>query len=206
MHLSSLKNMERFRDVFLSELVDRPLNILDLGSTEMGACYRPIFQGEKWRYVGADLAPGPNVDVVLDDPYLWKEIPSGTVDIFISGQVLEHVEFFWLTMLEISRVLKPGGLACIIVPSGGYEHRFPLDCWRFYPDGMRVLANFARLNTLDVYTQWEGIGDPGSDHWADSVLVARKPKRSFPASVAVRLLQFIQLKILSVKLVSNIPG
>lgn len=195
--------MTQFRDSYLAEAGNRSLKILDLGSTEMGACYRPIFENPAWEYIGADLAAGPNVNLVLQQPYHWKEVASNSIDVFISGQVLEHVEFFWITMLEISRVLKPGGLACIIVPSGGPEHRYPLDCWRFYPDGMRALANFARLIPLEIYTQWEGIGDPGSDSWADSVLVARKPERTFLNGKAIGLLQTLQHRLLTASLVRS---
>jgi len=196
MHLSSLQNMTRFRDQYLLDRESEALTILDLGSTEMGACYRPIFDKPSWTYIGTDLAPGANVNLVLKHPYHWTEVRSGSVDVLISGQVLEHVEYFWLTMLEISRVLKPGGLTCIIVPSGGPEHRYPLDCWRFYPDGMRALANFARLNTLEIYTQWDGINDPGSDPWRDSVLVARKPSRALVNRLGVWGLQELQRKLL----------
>jgi SAM-dependent methyltransferase len=150
-----------------------------------------------------DLAPGPNVDVILHHPYRWREVASESVDVLISGQVLEHVEFFWITMLEISRVLKPGGLACIIVPSRGPEHRYPFDCWRFYPDGMRTLANTARLITERVSTQWEGSSDPGSDLWRDSVLVARKPVRRWINRQGVRLLQALQREVLLAGLVSS---
>lgn len=204
MHLSSLHNMSRFRDKFLEQEIKHSLNILDLGSTEMGACYRPVFDQPNWKYVGADLAAGPNVDIVLQHPYDWREIKSGSIDVFISGQVLEHVEYFWITMLEISRVLKPGGLACIIVPSGGPEHRYPLDCWRFYPDGMRALANFARLIPEEIYTQWEGFNDPGgSDLWCDSVLVARKPRRGLVKNLAIGTLQRLQRQILSTSLIRS---
>lgn len=204
MHLSSLHNMARFRDIHLADALDRPLTILDLGSTEMGACYRPIFERQKWEYIGVDLAPGPNVDVVLQQPYNWREVKSASIDVLISGQVLEHVEYFWITMLEIARVLKPGGLTCIIVPSGGPEHRYPLDCWRFYPDGMRSLANFSRLIPIDIYTQWEGFNDPGgSDLWCDSVLVAKKPARSPLNGLAISIFQKIQRRILATALIRS---
>ena len=204
MHLSSLHNMTMFRDRFLSGRGTERLEILDLGSTEMGACYRPIFEHPGWNYVGADLAPGPNVDIVLKHPFRWQEVASGSVDVLVSGQVLEHVEYFWITMLEISRVLKPGGLVCLIVPSGGPEHRYPIDCWRFYPDGMRALANFGRLHVEDIHTQWEGFNDPeGSDLWRDSILVARKPQRSWVKGKAVELFQCLQREVLLAGLIRS---
>lgn len=200
MHLSSLINMERFRDKYLSERMGKPLKILDLGSTEMGACYRPIFQKPGWNYVGVDLSPGPNVDLVLQRAYDWREIRSDSVDLLISGQVLEHVEFFWITALEISRVLRPGGMACLIAPSSGPEHRYPVDCWRFYPDGMRAFAKVARLECVEVYTNWENSGDPGSDFWHDTVLVVRKPRRSWLKALATRWLQSWQRRLMSYRL------
>jgi SAM-dependent methyltransferase len=200
MHLSSLLNMERFRDQYLADRFTQPLNILDLGSTEMGACYKPIFNKPSWIYVGVDLSPGPNVDVVLKRPYDWREIPSASVDVLISGQVLEHVEYFWITALEVSRVLKPGGLACIIAPSSGPEHRYPVDCWRFYPDGMCAFAKFARLHALEVRTDWNGSVDPGSDFWHDSVLIVRKPKRSVFNAIGVRALQALQRRVVTLGL------
>lgn len=203
MHLSSLINMERFRDKYLVDHFDRKLTILDLGSTEMGACYRPIFQRPEWNYVGVDLAPGPNVDVVLKRPYDWREIKSESVDLLISGQVLEHVEFFWITALEVSRVLRPGGMACLIAPSSGPEHRYPVDCWRFYPDGMRAFAKIARLHCLEVYTDWENSGDPGSDFWHDTVLIVRKPERTFMKGLAVRGLQWLQRRVLVFQLLES---
>lgn len=202
MHLSSLLNMQKFVDQFLHDQLNRPLRILDLGSTEMGACYRPIFEKPDWNYIGADLQPGPNVSLVLKDPYAWREVPTASVDVLISGQVLEHVEYFWITMLEISRVLKPGGLACLIAPSSGPEHRYPVDCWRFYKDGMLALGQFARLECLQAYTCWEDSGDPGSDFWHDSVGVFRKPRRSFVKTVALRVMQDLQHRAMTMRLVS----
>jgi SAM-dependent methyltransferase len=202
MHLSSLQNMQKFVEEFLSNSYDQPLKILDIGSTEMGACYRPIFEKKNWHYVGADLSPGPNVNLVLKTPYAWREIPSGSIDVLISGQVLEHVEYFWITMLEIARVLRPGGIACLIAPSSGPEHRYPVDCWRFYNDGMIALGRFARLERLKTYTCWDDMGDPGSDFWHDSVGVYRKPNRSWVKRCGVSLLQNAQHRLLTARLIN----
>lgn len=200
MHLSSMINMEKFRDRYLADRKAEAMNILDVGSTDIGGCYRPLFDNASWQYTGVDLTPGPNVDIVLRDAYNWSEIASGSKDLIVSGQVLEHVEYFWITALEVSRVLRPGGLACLIAPSSGPEHRYPVDCYRFYPDGMRAIAQFARLECLEAVTHWEDIGDPGSDYWHDSVVVLRKPMRSAPKAAAVRLMQAIQRRAMTWRL------
>jgi len=174
MHLSSLDKMKYFRDNYLKGKELEKLTILDLGSQDVNGTYKSIFNEPNWTYIGADAAPGKNVDLVLADPYCWRELKNANIDILISGQAFEHIEFFWLTILEVSRVLKPNGLCCIIAPSSGQEHRYPVDCWRFYPDGFAAMARFAKLDLLEVYTQWsdEEYAD-GSDEWHDTILVAR---------------------------------
>jgi SAM-dependent methyltransferase len=176
MHQSSYEKMLRFRQHYLAHKADAPLVIHDLGSMDVNGCYRPIFSEPRWRYVGIDMAAGANVDLVLQNAYIFREIASNTVDVVVSGQAFEHIRFFWITMLEIVRVLRPGGLCCILAPSSGYEHRYPYDCWRFYPDGMHALAAFAAMEVLEVSTQWEDQGyTDGSDAWHDTLLVCRKP-------------------------------
>ncbi|MEM1725222.1 MAG: methyltransferase domain-containing protein, partial [Thermoplasmata archaeon] len=42
---------------------------------------------------------------VVKDPYNWIEIEDSSVDVVISGQAFEHIEYPWLTIKEIYRVL-----------------------------------------------------------------------------------------------------
>lgn len=127
--------------------------------------------GLRW---ARDMEAGKNVDIVLRTPYVWFEIASESADVVISGQVFEHIQYFWITMLEVARVLKPGGICCILAPSSGPEHRYPTDCWRFYPDGMTSLAHFAQMKVIEAVTQWQDLGCADSDCWHDSLLVCRK--------------------------------
>lgn len=187
MHESSFRRMQAFRDHHLRGLADQPLLIVDLGSQDVNGSYQPLFVQGAWRYVGVDMAPGPNVDIVLRNPYDWREIPSASADVVISGQAFEHIEYFWISALEVARILRPGGLCCLIVPSAGPEHRYPVDCWRFYPDGLRALARFAGLEVLQAETDWEGTGGEGGSMWHDSVLVARKPQKPQPWRQRLRL-------------------
>ena len=176
MHQSSFENVIRFRDEFMEELRTKKLSILDIGSMDVNGSYREIFNDSSWCYVGADVTPGKNVDVILNNPYRWNSITTESVDVLVSGQAFEHIEYFWLTMLEITRVLRTGGICCLIAPSGGFEHRYPVDCWRFYPDGFKALARFAGLTPLRCSCrQTSGDYTDDSDLWKDTVLVARKP-------------------------------
>lgn len=156
------------------------MDILDLGSQDVNGTYKAIFDDPLWNYQGMDMASGKNVDIVLSTPYHWKEVASSSVDVLISGQAVEHIEFFWITFLEIARVLKPGGLCCIIAPSAGVEHRYPVDCWRFYTDGFEALSRFVRLETLEVYCQKKPDDryDESSNIWRDTVLISKKGRYS----------------------------
>lgn len=175
MHRSSYEKMSDFVSKYLSK--DGALRILDVGSMGINGTYKPLFGHEGWEYFGCDIAPGRNVDIVLHDPYTWSMIPTESFEVVISGQALEHIEYFWLTMLEIARVLKKGGLCCLIAPSGGHVHRFPVDCWRFLPDGWRALAKHSQLEVVETYVSARGSTgyDDGSDEWMDSVFIGRKP-------------------------------
>ena len=177
MHQSSMDKISLFKENYLSGRQNEPLKIVDLGSLDVNGSYGSIFDVPPWIYRGFDMSPGNNVHMVLEDPYNWRGVKSGSVDVLISGQVFEHIEFFWITMLEIARILRSKGLCCIIAPSGGFEHRYPVDCWRFYPDGFSALARYAGLKVLEVSTQWTPdakytIDD--SNTWKDTMVVCIK--------------------------------
>lgn len=194
MHQHSLDLMADFRRHHLDARNNEALTILDLGSRDFNGSYREVLAHPGWRYIGVDLTPGPNVDVVLQDAYHWRELRSESADVLVSGQTFEHTEFFWETMAEIARVLKPGGLCCIIAPSCGPEHRYPRDCWRIFPDGFAAVARYAHLEVLDAHTQWEDLPeyDYENNKWHDSVLIARKP--ALPRGLRLRLAFFSWLK------------
>lgn len=182
MHDSSLKNMDQFIKTYLDKNND--YRILDIGSQDVrnddAYTYKALLRNEdgqgEWSYIGCDMVPGKNVDVVLESVYHWSRFRTESIDCVISGQALEHIEFFWLTFLEIFRVLKQGGVCCIIVPSAGPEHKYPLDCYRYYPDGLKALCKYVGFDVIETYMQWDKAVFPDMDEiWKDSVLVCRKP-------------------------------
>ena len=176
MHESSLLRMEWFIKTYLEP--ERRYHVLDVGSYGVNGTYRHLFPQNRFQYVGLDISPGPNVDIVPNNIYNWNEIQDDQFDIVISGQAFEHIEFFWLTIQEMVRVLNKGGLICIIAPNGFGEHRYPVDCWRFFSDGMIALARYTSLTVIHAHTN--AAPSPKHHRWfskyyADSMLIALKP-------------------------------
>ena len=114
------------------------LNVLDVGSYNVNGTFRPLVENRGWRYTGVDTIAGPNVDVVTVNPFLFP-FGDGTFDVVISGSTMEHVTAIWEWLPELVRVLRPGGFLAIHTHWKFPEHRYPVDCWRIMPDGMRYL-------------------------------------------------------------------
>lgn len=199
MHLSTYRRMKYFADTFVSKVEKSPISIYDIGSYNVNGTYKDFFEASHYNYIGVDIENGPNVDICIKSHYNWREIKSDSADVVISGQALEHIENFWLTVLEISRILKNGGLCCIIVPSSGFEHRHPVDCWRFYPDGLKVLADFCGLEIIEIYLDDKGaIYEDKSEQWADCSIIAKKKNFGVKQKLILKikwLFTFISFKL-----------
>lgn len=118
-------------------------DVLDVGSYDVNGTYRPLVEGLGWRYTGLDVSAGPNVDIVSRDPYRFP-IPDNRYDVVMSGSTMEHVEAIWRWVPELVRVLRVGGMLAIVTHWQFPEHRYPVDCWRIMPDGMRYLFDQTR--------------------------------------------------------------
>ena len=177
MHQSSYNIITRFRELVEKTFPQEKIKILDIGSYGVNGTYKEIFsESEKYLYTGLDVNPGPNVDYVPSDPYIWPELQDESFDVIISGQAFEHIEYPWLIVEEMNRVLKKNGLICIVAPSRGPEHKYPVDCWRYYPDGFRSLAKWVHLEVLEAKTSWGKSGfTDGSDQWGDTFCIFYKP-------------------------------
>jgi len=141
------------------------IQVLDIGGADVNGSYRSLFPHTLFRYQTADLAT-ERADIQLEDPYRIP-LPDQSVDIVISGQMLEHCEFFWLAFQEMVRLVKPDGFIFLIAPSAGPIHRYPVDCYRFYPDAYAALARYAHCH---LEACWRDERGP----WHDLVGVFRK--------------------------------
>jgi SAM-dependent methyltransferase len=181
-------SIERYMDK------DRRYRVLDFGSgtsPRQTLTHRSLLDGYDCDYTGVDVRKGNNIDIVMEKPY---RIPlrSNSVDVVLSGQVFEHVPFFWASLLEIARVMKPRAYFFLTVPSRGHVHS-KYDCWRIYPDGLRAMAAWSRLRLREGFTDFPprtGQGTPSprrlhdfaqidseNYYWGDTVGVFQKPAR-----------------------------
>lgn len=184
MHLSALDKAKVFRAAYLAAQENTPLTILDVGSAIVDPTQhsnRDAMTNPNWRITGLDIEPGLNVEVVVADPYDWREVESGSVDVVTCSEVFEHAEYFWVTIHEIARVLRPHGLAFITSPSAGPLHRYPVDCWRFYDDGLPAVARYGGLTVLEAQVQWMPVYRKGMQ-WRDASIVLQKPTEGAEAA------------------------
>lgn len=150
MHPSSLENMQFCYEKYIKSRAwpDRhEISVYDIGGANVNGNYSDIFSENPFKYISVDIDPSANVDIVLEDPYKLP-FDDNSLDIIISGQVFEHAEFFWLLFAECIRALKPDGMLILIAPSAGPIHRYPVDCYRFYPDSYKALAKYAGCELL----------------------------------------------------------
>ena len=184
MHTTSYLKAAAFAKAYVQphSMNNESTRVLDVGSKSYlhQRSYKNIFARGRIEYVGLDLEPGLNVDLLPKDPFVWSEIADEAFDFVVSGQTFEHNPFFWITFAEMARVLRQGGLLLIIAPGRGRVHRYPVDCWRFYPDAWMALSNYCGLALVESnFEDYEQIGrvEDGAE-WCDSSVVARKPSFS----------------------------
>jgi SAM-dependent methyltransferase len=113
-------------------LLTRDIKILDIG------CGRNKLKGS----MGLDQYPFEGVDIVTN---LEKPLPISdkTFDLVFANQVLEHVHNLTLLLVEIHRILKPGGQLLAHVPyfRSSWAHIDPTHIRSF------------TLDSLDYYVQ-----------------------------------------------------
>lgn len=179
MHQNPLNTISVFANKYVSARADEFLLILSFGNRESGEACRSYFSHEKWVYqtIGLDLEG--NADILLKDLYEWKEITSQSVDVFVLENLFERVEHFWAIAQEIFRVLKPGGICRIALPSLSNAQILPAGD---YQSESNILDDFVRRIGFEVLEN--SVSRDDCEHTKDScegkaaTLIAKKPARS----------------------------
>ena len=175
MHLSALNFGRLFFETYRDNL-PAGSKVVDIGAQNVNGSIKDVCP-EDYQYIGVDFVEGKGVDVILDDPYVLP-FEDESIDAIVCSSCFEHSDMFWLVFNEILRILKPTGLVYINAPSNGYVHRWPVDCWRFYPDAGNALVTWAKRSGYDPVLLESFIGHRAADNmdgaWNDFVAVFAK--------------------------------
>jgi SAM-dependent methyltransferase len=158
--------------------------ILDIGSMDVNGSLRD-FRPQGSPYIGVDLATGNGVEVVAATNATLP-FAGDAFDIVVSTSCFEHDAMFWLTFLEMCRVLKAGGYLYLNTPSKGAYHQFPIDVWRFFPDAGMALRDWARRNQHDLELFESFVTANKNDIWNDCVMIFGKKADRPALSVSER--------------------
>jgi SAM-dependent methyltransferase len=173
MHRSAEQLGRAFFEIYWQKSFRR---ILDVGALDINGSLR-AFRPSGAEYVGVDLTAGNGVDVVLEDPHQLP-FPDDSFDVAVSTSCLEHDSMFWLTVLEMARVVGKEGFLYVNAPSNGRVHRRPADYWRFYPDAAWALADWSARNGRPLWPVESFVCGQVDDVWNDCVMVfSRQPRR-----------------------------
>lgn len=121
-------------------------SVLEVGSLNVNGTVRGSFNGY---YIGVDVQDGDGVDVVGSA----HDLPfhDETWDVVVSTEMVEHDPAFWLSMKEMGRVLREGGLLLLTTRGIGFHyHGFPMDYWRFTQDAMLELMKLADCEMIEL--------------------------------------------------------
>jgi SAM-dependent methyltransferase len=178
--MTAYLKLQEFAKVYIDPALENCAGgkVIEIGSKsylDQPTC-RGIMESRGLQYVGLDLEEGLNVDLVPKDTYVWSELGDEAFAYCISNATFEHNPFFWITFAEIARILVQGGMLMVIAPGRGRVHRFPFDCWRFYPDSWSALCQYCGLELVETFFEdyaFRRLQD--GSFWCDSAVIARKP-------------------------------
>ncbi len=126
---------------FIAAMHARDGTVLEIGArvfTGGPVGWRPHFE-PGCRYIGSDIHPGPNIDVVADVHALTENVAPASMDGIFSVAVLEHLAAPWLAAVEINRALKLGGETLHATHQTWPVHDMPNDFFRMSDQALRFL-------------------------------------------------------------------
>lgn len=131
--------------------------VLDIGSLDVNGSPRTIFS-DATEYIGTDMRAGEGVDLQLSNRSLLSEFDYHSFDTILCLNTLEHDIKFWMTVMQIHAMLKPGGYFYFSSPTVSFPlHRHPKDYWRFTDDSLKEFiipeSVFELLNMEEVHTK-----------------------------------------------------
>ena len=139
---------------------DAPATVVDVGCGDARSAR--VFRGvsPQVRWIGLDIEQSPYASKVKGEEILIYDgsafpFPTGSVPLFFSNQVFEHVRYPEVVLGEIARTLVRGGI--FIGSTSQLEPYHEYSLWNYTPYGFRTLVEAAGLECLQVRPGIDGI-------------------------------------------------
>jgi SAM-dependent methyltransferase len=116
-------------------------SVLEIGAREVAGKSMCRQRLPLARYTGFDFHPGAHVDVVGDAHRLSDYFAPNSFDVVYCAAVYEHLAMPWVVSEEIAKVLRPGGVACVLTHFSYSEHEMPWHFFQFNSTGLEALFN-----------------------------------------------------------------
>ncbi len=142
--MSQTISHSKWQELIYSAGNQEGLRILEIGSREVTGESEARQRMSKGCYVGFDIYPGKNVDVVGDVHQLSSYFREDErFDIIYSSACFEHFAMPWLAAVEIAKMLKVGGIVFVETHFSYRAHERPWNFFQFSDMGLRVLFSAA---------------------------------------------------------------
>lgn len=129
-------------------------HVLEIGSLNINGTAKDYFKAESW--LGVDMIDGKDVDLVMNAHDLLEELREKTYDTVVCMNTLEHDNKFWITLENINKLLKKGGLFIFAQPTLGFPiHNHPDDYWRLTRSALEqvIFEGYEILDIEEVYSK-----------------------------------------------------
>jgi SAM-dependent methyltransferase len=126
---------------YLYEVANKPgMRVLEIGSREVTGASNARKEFARAEYIGFDYYAGNNVDIVGDAHKLSSYFKAGEqFDLIYSSACFEHFAMPWLVAVEISKLLKVGGLVFVETHFSFSSHERPWHFFQFSDMALKVL-------------------------------------------------------------------
>ena len=125
--------------------------VLEIGSRDRSHMVRKQLIPQHLRYVGLDVKPGPNVDVVGDAHRMTEVLGGAQFDGVFGIATFEHILMPWVAAVQMNKVMKLGAIAFVHSHQSFPLHEQPWDFWRFSDQAWRGLFNeFSGFEIIDA--------------------------------------------------------
>ena len=128
--------------------------VLEVGSQDVNGSIRPFVEAlAPQEYIGADMAAGKGVDVIINSSDLIERFGAESFDLVISSAVIEHVRDWKAAVHNMKGVCRPGGTILAVTCSLGFPyHGHPYDFWRYeIQDLKEIFSDCQILSAVPVF-------------------------------------------------------